>query len=61
MPVKSMSIEALFDEVAKLTNTSRLDGTPLILFQGEHPEHGQVSIIIPPLGNGFLMLPPDPI
>lgn len=60
MPVVTMSIEALHDTASEITERVQVPSDSLTIFQGLHPTKGQITIVIPPLGDGLLMLPSVP-
>jgi hypothetical protein len=57
MPVAVMTTEALYDVAAELDNRIEIPSATLTLFQGSHPSHGFVTVVISPLGDGVLMYP----
>lgn len=49
--------EEAYEEAARLEDQTREDKTASTVFRGNHPEYGNVIIVIPPLGESLLMKP----
>ena len=43
--------------VDQLVNAQKSDGGNLTIYSGQHPDHGNVYIVIPPFGSSYLLLP----
>lgn len=52
-----MTFDEAYAEAEKLENVVRHDNEGVTLFAGTHPVHGNIHIIIPPIGCGILMFP----
>ncbi|MGV1754798.1 hypothetical protein [Agrobacterium sp. CG674] len=53
----SVSFEAAYEAVALLENSQVEESGGVTVYSGRHPEHGNIHIAIPAIGNGMLLLP----
>jgi len=54
---KEIDFETALLEAEKLENSNRQEIAGSTIYTGTHPEHGNIHIIIPPLGGGILVFP----
>lgn len=52
-----VSYEAAYEAVALLENKEVHHAEGVDVYSGRHPEHGNIFIAIPALGDGMLLLP----
>lgn len=55
LPVMPMSTEALYEAANVLEQKTDASTASLTVFQGTHPEHGPVTVVISPFGDGFIV------
>jgi hypothetical protein len=55
--VKEIPFDLAWAEGASLVNCVRTDKEGVTVFTGTHPEHGNIHIIIPAVGQGLLLFP----
>ncbi|WLR91036.1 hypothetical protein [Shinella zoogloeoides] len=58
----SKNIIALAQEDAEatadlLSNIQKTDGGSVTIYQGEHPEYGNIFVVIPAFGQSYLLTP----
>jgi hypothetical protein len=54
---QELDFETAIIEADKLENANRQEAGGCTVYTGRHPEHGDIHIIIPPLGGGLLLFP----
>jgi hypothetical protein len=52
-----VSFEAAYEAAALLEDKQVLELEGVTVYSGKHPEHGNVHITIPAIGDGLLLLP----
>ncbi|QIG75652.1 hypothetical protein EVC20_081 [Rhizobium phage RHph_Y2_17_1] len=55
--IKEIPFDVAWAEGAKLVDGVRTDKEGVTVFTGTHPEHGNIHIIIPAVGQGLLLFP----
>jgi hypothetical protein len=50
-------LERVQEEIRKLEGATYSDTGGVEVHSGKHPEHGNIHIIIPPIGDSLLLLP----
>lgn len=55
--VKELDFETATEESQKLSKSERRDGGASTVYTGIHPDYGPVTIIIPGLGESYLIIP----
>lgn len=53
----TLPFEQVHEEIAKLTQTTKVASGGAELFAGKHPDHGPIIIVLPPVGDGMIILP----
>lgn len=53
----SLSYEAAYEAVEQMTVKVREDLEGVTVYSGAHPEHGNIHVVIPAMGEGLLLLP----
>jgi len=53
----SVSYEAAYEAVSEMTVKIREDLNGVTVYSGYHPEHGNIHVVIPAMGDGLLLLP----
>lgn len=57
LSVQDIPYDAAWVEGSKLEGCVRTEREGATVFTGVHPEHGNIHIVIPPVGNGLLLFP----
>jgi hypothetical protein len=55
--VKELDFEDAYEQANRLVNKARKEIGSMTIFSGDHPEYGNVHIIIPVIGAAILLLP----
>lgn len=53
----SVSYEAAYEAVGLLKDVQTEESGGITVYSGHHPEHGNIHIAIPAIGDGMLLLP----
>ncbi|TDW20535.1 hypothetical protein EV128_125165 [Rhizobium azibense] len=54
---QEIPFDVAWAEGGSLANVVRTDTNGVTVFAGTHPEHGNIHIIIPAVGDGLLLFP----
>lgn len=52
-----VSFEAAYEAVSLLENKQVAELEGVTVYSGKHPEHGNIHITIPAIGDGLMLLP----
>lgn len=55
--ISELSYERALEEVRRLSSMQRHDSGGVEVYSGNHPQFGNVHIVLPPAGCGLLLLP----
>jgi len=55
--VRNISYENAMDLIEGLSDRQRHDHGGVEIYSGKHPQHGEIYIVLPPVGGGILLLP----
>ena len=56
-PVIKMEWEDVYEELEKMTGVHKEESGGTTVYSGYHPKHGNIHVVVPMAGEGFLLLP----
>ena len=54
---QEIDFETALSEAERLENCIKRESAATTVYSGRHPDHGDIHIIVPPIGNGYLLFP----